>query len=68
MRDRPARPEVVVAFRKQVEWCEKLGSPFTARLLEAAAADLESGGAIAALLGQWPGDPAADALALRYAG
>jgi len=56
------------AFRRQAGWCADLGSPFTARLLTLAAADLDGGGPLAALVGDWPGDPVADALALRVAG
>ncbi|WP_114394653.1 DUF2332 domain-containing protein [Oleisolibacter albus] len=59
---------VVDSFRTQIGWCRTLGSPFTAALLEQALADLERGGPVAALLGDWPGDPTADALPLRLAG
>jgi hypothetical protein len=62
------RPEVVGAFRRQVEWCASLGSPFTSVLLAEAASDLERDTALSRLIGQWPGDPVADALPLRLAG
>ena len=65
---RPARPDIVAAFRTQAGWCRDLGSPFTARLLDEAAGALERGGPPADLLGDWPGEPVADALALRFAG
>lgn len=55
-------------FRTQAGWCERLGSPFTARLLEQAADDIERGGAVAGLTCGWAGDPRGDALALRFAG
>jgi hypothetical protein len=63
-----ALPEIVQSFRTQSGWCDRLGSPFTARLLDRAADDLESGGPITGLLGVWPGNPVADALPLRFAG
>ncbi|MFZ6764955.1 DUF2332 domain-containing protein [Pseudoroseomonas sp. WGS1072] len=62
------RAAVLEAFRKQIAWCERLGSPFTARLLGLLAEDLAAGGPAADLAGHWPGDPVADALALRLAG
>ncbi len=68
MSETPARVEVIESFRKQVGWCERLNSPFTARLLQAASGDLEHGGPLADLIGEWPGDPVADALPLRVAG
>lgn len=62
-------PEIVRSFRTQAGWCDRLGSPFTARLLDRAADDLESGGSLlTGLIGVWPGDPVADALPLRFAG
>lgn len=64
----PARPEVAAAFETQISWCSRLGSPFTAALLRHALDDIRAGGPVAALLGSWPGDPKADALALRLAG
>ena len=62
------RADIAAAFRLQVRWCRDLGSPFTSGLLEAATGDLETGGALAALVREWPGDPVSDALALRVAG
>ncbi|UFN46914.1 DUF2332 family protein [Roseomonas sp. OT10] len=59
---------VLAAFGKQVGWCEQLGSPFTARLLRALAAQIAASGPAAGLVANWPGDPVADALALRLAG
>jgi hypothetical protein len=58
---------VLGAFDKQIGWCESLGSPFTARLLAVLRDDIAIGGASAELTHAWPGDPVADALALRLA-
>ena len=62
------RQAVLNAFAKQTGWCEGLGSPFTARLLTVLADDIAAGGITAELVCAWPGDPIADALALRMAG
>ncbi|MDQ1081985.1 DUF2332 domain-containing protein [Pseudoroseomonas cervicalis] len=59
---------VLHAFGQQIEWCERLGSPLTARLLRWLSADIAAGGLAAPLVAAWPGDPLADALALRLAG
>ena len=58
---------VLDAFDKQIGWCESLGSPFTARLLTVLRDDIGAGGASAELTRARPGDPGADALALRLA-
>jgi hypothetical protein len=63
-RDRQA---VLDAFAKQIGWCEGLGSPFTARLLTILRDDIAANGTSAELARAWPGDPVADALALRMA-
>ena len=55
-------------FIEQAGFCEAYGSPFTARLMEALLADLDAGGPTAALIGDWPGHPRADALSLRLTG
>ena len=62
------RQTVLDAFDKQIGWCEKLASPFTARLLTILRDDIAAGGASAELALGWPGEPVADALALRMAG
>ena len=62
------RAAIVAGFQQQVAWCQSLGSPFTATLLSRLTADIEAGGQTAALIGEWPGDPTADALPLRMAG
>ncbi len=56
------------AWTRQIAWCDANGSPFTARVLEAAWADRERGGALRELLPDWPGDAGADAVPLRLAG
>jgi len=53
---------------EQAEACRQLGSPFTAALCEAMATDMERGGPIADLLGNWPTNPRKDALSLRVCG
>jgi hypothetical protein len=65
---REKRGAVVAAFAKQIDWCHRLGSPFTAAVLEALVAAIEAGGTAAELLAAWPGDPVADALPLRMTG
>lgn len=59
------------AWSRQIAWCDDNGSPFTARVLDAAWADRERGGALRELLplpSGWPGDAGADAVPLRVAG
>ncbi|HET9976819.1 MAG TPA: DUF2332 family protein [Burkholderiaceae bacterium] len=56
------------AWARQIAWCDGNGSPFTARVLEAAWADRQRGGALAGLLPDWPGDAGVDAVPLRVAG
>jgi len=55
-------------FREQARWCERLGSPFTARLCTVLAETLDPDTALGTRLLAWPGDPMADALALRLCG
>jgi hypothetical protein len=59
---------IATAFERQIGWCDEAGSPFTARVLEAALADWRTGGALRELLPSWPGDPGADVVPLRVAG
>ena len=56
------------AWSRQIAWCDGNGSPFTARVLEAAWADRKRGGALAVLMPGWPRDAGADAVPLRVAG
>ena len=55
------------AWRLQIAYCDTHGSPFTARVLEAAWADWQQGGALRGLLPDWPGDAWLDAVPLRVA-
>lgn len=65
-----AEPDALIdAFREQVRWCDRLGSPFTARLLEWLADDWLAGGPTRALLPSWQGGaPKEDLVPLRLAG
>lgn len=56
------------AFARQARYCREHGSPFTARVLHAAARALDRGEPVLRPLAAWPGDPVADALPLRLAG
>ena len=58
------------AFRSQQIWCDRLGSPFTARLCGVFAERLDVSTAIGRRLLSWPGPPDArhDAVPLRIAG
>ena len=60
--------DLAQAWRKQVTYCDANASPFTARVLEAAWADWQRGGALRELLPDWPGDASVDAVPLRVAG
>lgn len=55
-------------FREQAGFCRALGSPFTGALIDAMADDVADGGVVAALIGDWPGNPRAEAVSLRIAG
>ncbi|MEM8949199.1 MAG: DUF2332 family protein [Pseudomonadota bacterium] len=59
---------VRAAFRRQSAACGKLGSPFTASLLTLLADRFSDDNAVGKTILNWPGDPIADALALRTAG
>tara|TARA_R110002110_G_scaffold294005_4_gene507960 strand:- start:439 stop:1503 length:1065 start_codon:yes stop_codon:yes gene_type:complete len=58
------------AFLRQDEACEKLGSPFTARVCRLAGQRLLPGGAVADTILGWQGDPSAlgDSVPLRLCG
>jgi hypothetical protein len=62
------RAEILAHFEWQAGHCERLGSPFTARVCQAAAEALDEGTAFGARVLGWEGEPTADALALRVAG
>jgi len=55
-------------LRKQSRWCERLGSPFYAYLLEKSACDFEASGPVKSLLAEHEFDPPKSALALRFMG
>ncbi|WP_341893202.1 DUF2332 domain-containing protein [Variovorax sp. YR752] len=60
---------LIDAFREQVRWCDKLGSPFNARLLDWLADDWLAGGPMRALIPEWTaGPPGQDLVPLRLAG
>ena len=63
-----AHPLIVDALRLQAGWCVRLGSPLYARLLRLAAADLDTGGVMGAVVDEWEGDPVRNAPALRLMG
>ncbi|MGH6903185.1 MAG: DUF2332 domain-containing protein [Geminicoccaceae bacterium] len=54
-------------FQAQAAACAQRGSPFTARLLELAAERLDETRHVGRAILRWPGNPKADALALRLA-
>ena len=56
------------SFRRQAAGCRRLGSPFTAQLLNVVGRRLDRGSSIGRLILGWAGDPSNDALALRVAG
>ncbi|MEL7112880.1 MAG: DUF2332 family protein, partial [Pseudomonadota bacterium] len=60
--------QIVDHFVEQAKWCDDLGSPFTAALLERFASDFEAGGAIHDICQDWSTNPRKDALGLRLAG
>jgi len=55
-------------FRQQAEWCDRMGSPFTALVCRSLHAHLTEASAFGARLLDWPGGPEADAIALRACG
>ena len=61
-------PDVRDSFRRQAEWCERLGSPFTALACRALGARLTEETAFGARLLNWPGSLRADLIALRACG
>lgn len=58
------------SFAEQAQWCDRLGSPFTASLCRVLARTLDRETPAGRRALDWPGDPAptADALALRLCG
>ena len=62
--------EVRAAFAEQAKWCERLGSPFTARLCGLLGRRLDRSTSVGTRVLDWPGapEPGGDALALRLCG
>jgi len=58
-------PEARENFRRQAEWCERLGSPFTALACKVLHERLTESSAFGARLLNWPGRPDADVIAGR---
>lgn len=63
-----ADSKIVDHFAEQAKWCDQLGSPFTAALLNCFAADFESGGPVFEICSDWTTNPRKDALGLRLTG
>lgn len=59
---------VATHFARQADACDRLGSPFTARLCRLLADILDDRTGTGRQVIGWPGEPAADALALRLCG
>ena len=55
-------------FAQQAQWCRVLESPFTSLLCEVLAEHLDGATGVGKAVLDWPGKPAADALALRLVG
>lgn len=60
--------DTINAFRQQAEWCEQLGSPFTAQIVNILADDLVRGGPCVDVVADFNEEPLAAALPLRFAG
>lgn len=68
MSDAPS-DALIEAFHEQMRWCDRLGSPFNARLLEWLADDWTAGGPMRRLLPAWTaGPPGQDLVPLRMTG
>ncbi len=61
-------PDARENFRRQAEWCERLGSPFTTLVCRVLHERLDENSAFGSKLLNWPGAPEADAIALRACG
>ena len=61
-------PDTLENFLTQAQWCEKLGSPFTAMVCRALLENLDEASAFGARLLNWPASAKADAIALRACG
>lgn len=60
--------EIRAHFLAQAKACQSLGSPFTARVCRLIPAALDVHTSLGRRVGNWPGDPRSDALALRLCG
>ena len=60
--------QIVDHFVEQAKWCDELGSPFTAALLNRFAADFEARGPVHEICHDWSTNPRKDALGLRLTG
>lgn len=63
-----SKEAMISHLREQAAYGRLFLSPFTAGLCDCFIEDLEAGGPIADLIGDWSGNPRADAVALRLAG
>ncbi len=61
-------PVTISHFQNQAKACRNMGSPFTASLCEHLISHLDEKTKTGFRIENWPGDPAADALALRLCG
>ncbi len=59
---------VLAHFDEQAQFCTAYGSPFTGELITRMRGDIAENGPTAAIIGEWPTNPRADALSLRLAG
>ena len=66
--DAARRAEIAAAFREQGVFCRNRDASFTAAVVEAAAGEIEDGGALLDLVAGFDGDPLREALPLRVAG
>jgi hypothetical protein len=58
---------ILNSFRKQADWCRRLGSPFNGFICDLLAEILDPGSRFGQRILSWPGDAESDALALRAA-
>lgn len=59
---------IAESFQSQALACRRLGSPFTARLCVILSRGIDPASVLGRRMAEWPGDPRADALALRLCG
>ncbi|WP_426166507.1 DUF2332 domain-containing protein [Sandarakinorhabdus sp. DWP1-3-1] len=61
-------PAIADAFARQAGFCRRLGSPLTAAVCDAAVLACDTTSLTGRTLADWPGDPMADALMMRFTG